>query len=74
MKKFMELNNPKSCLNKAYSDEMLFILLERDKAAPKTIRAWIAERISLGLNKYGDKQIEEARKCAEFMEAPIDSK
>lgn len=59
-----ELAFPDSCLNKAKDEEMLFVLLERDKAAPKTIRAWIRERIKLGLNKTGDAKLQDAVQCA----------
>ena len=57
-----------SCLNKALSDEMLFVLLGRDKAAPAAIRAWVEERIRLGKNQRTDEQIIEAEECARKME------
>jgi hypothetical protein len=69
VKKREELADSKSCLNKAYDDEMLFILLGRDIAAPAAIMAWIEERIRLGKNKRSDPQIIEARKCARDMAA-----
>jgi len=69
MKKDLEMSDPKSCLNKAKPDEMLFVLLERDHAAPKTIRTWIRERIKLGLNSINDPQILEAEACASYMES-----
>ena len=55
-----ELYNPNSCLNKANDDELIFVLLGRDKAAPIAILAWIEERIRLGKNKRDDLQIVEA--------------
>jgi len=58
----------KSCLNTAYDQEHLFILLARDPAAPAAIRAWITERLRLGRNKPGDEQIREAYECATLME------
>lgn len=57
-----------SCLNRARIDEMVFVLLGRDVAAPVAIRAWIAERIRLGKNAPDDAQILEAEYCALLME------
>lgn len=68
MRKRDELTNPAGCLFRARDDEMTFILLGRDKAAPVAIRAWIAERIRLGKNQPGDAQITEAEQCALVME------
>ena len=62
MRKCDELVSDKSCLNKANDDEMLFVLLGRDPAAPAAIRAWVAERINLGKNAT------EALACATTME------
>lgn len=63
-----EMTDPNSCLSKARRDEMLFVLQERDLAAPVAIRAWIAERIRLGKNQPDDAQIAEAERCAKIME------
>lgn len=68
MRKRDELEIPTSCLNRAADDEMLFVLLGRDVAAPAAIRAWVAERIALGKNKANDAQILEALRCALAME------
>jgi hypothetical protein len=73
MKKSTELTDPESCLSRAFPNEMLFVLLERDPAAPVAIRAWIKERIRIGRNKPGDGQILEAEACAKYMEAPDDA-
>lgn len=62
------IDNPQACLNTAYDQEHLFILLARDPAAPVAIRAWITERLRLGRNKPGDEQIREAYECAALME------
>lgn len=64
-----ELTNPASCMSKARDDEMTFVLLGRDAAAPVAIRAWVAERLRLGKNLPTDGQILEAERCAERMEA-----
>ena len=69
MIKHREISDPSSCLNRAREDEMTFVLLGRDSAAPATIRFWIAERIRLGKNQPSDPQIAEALACAQTMEA-----
>ena len=63
-----ELTNPKSCMSRAKDDEMTFVLLGRDAAAPHAIRAWVDERLRLGKNLVSDAQIVEALLCAEAME------
>lgn len=63
-----ELTNPDSCFNRARMDEMVFVLLARDVAAPSTIRQWVKERIARGKNIMTDRQIEEALLCADAME------
>lgn len=68
MLKRNELKDPQSCMNRAHEDEMTFVLLARDVAAPCAIRAWVVERVRLGKNTYGDAQIIEALACAERME------
>ncbi len=62
-----ELTNPQSCMSRAVDDEMTFVLLARDSAAPVAIEAWVAERIRLGKNNPGDAQIVEALDCADTM-------
>jgi hypothetical protein len=61
MRKKDEILNPNSCLNRAQVDELIFVLLERDEAAPIAIQAWIEARIRLGKNAPDDAQIKEAR-------------
>ncbi len=63
-----ELSDPRSCMSRAHHDEMAFVLLGRDVAAPVAIRAWITERIRLGKNSPTDEQITEALTCAIAME------
>jgi len=63
-----EIEDSRSCFNKANDDERLFVMLARDPAAPVAIRAWIAERLRLGKNMPGDEQIREAFECANLME------
>jgi hypothetical protein len=63
------MNNPLGCMAKAREDEMTFVLLGRDPAAPVAIRAWIIERIRIGKNSPGDAQLLEAELCARIMEA-----
>lgn len=69
MRKRDELTNPSACMVRARDDEMTFVLLGRDAAAPVAIRAWIAERIRLGKNQPGDPQLTEAEQCARTMES-----
>lgn len=80
MIKVKEKNDPESCFNKAKDDEMIFVLLARDPAAPAAIRAWVRARQFLnqmrpvGALTVGDlsnetSKIENALKCAERMEA-----
>lgn len=68
MRKRDELTDPQSCMNRANDEEMTFVLLARDAAAPAAIRAWVEERIRLGKNQRGDSQIIEAMQCAWIME------
>jgi hypothetical protein len=63
-----ELTNPNSCMSRAKDDEMTFVLLARDVAAPTAIRTWVKLRIGLGKNLPGDEQIIEALLCAGRME------
>jgi hypothetical protein len=63
-----ELNDPQSCLSRAHDDEMTFVLLARDPAAPVAVRAWLAERVRLGLNRLGDLEINEAEAIASIMD------
>ncbi len=69
MRKRDEFTNPKGCMFRAKDNEMTFVLLGRDIAAPFAIRAWIAQRIKIGKNLPTDPQIIEAEECAKTMEA-----
>ena len=69
MIKSQELADPQSCLNRARSDEMLFVLLGRDPAVPGAIRAWVVERIRLGKNQPNDPQILDAVQIAASIES-----
>lgn len=61
MRKREELTDPNSCLNKAKDDEMLFVLLGRDRASVRAVESWIDERIYLGLNQPEDQKIIDAK-------------
>lgn len=63
-----ETTDESSCLNRAREDEMLFVLLGRDRAAPAAIRAWIGERLRLRMNAVDDEQITQAEQAALVME------
>jgi hypothetical protein len=71
MVKREELSNPNSCMSRAKDDEMTFVLLGRDVAAPMAIRAWIYWRIMLKKNTHDDPQIKDALACAEQMERDL---
>lgn len=67
MRKKDELSK-KSCMTTAHPNEMVFVLIGRDPAAPVAIRAWVAERLRLGKNQETDAQITEAIDIARTME------
>lgn len=68
MRKIDEVNNSKSCFNKSREEEMLFVLLGRDPAAPVAIRQWAKCRLAMGLNRIDDPQITEALEAADAMD------
>jgi hypothetical protein len=65
VKKKDELSDPNSCFNKAGDDDMLFILLGKDHAAPAAVLAWIEERVRIERNLPDDPKLTEARQWAE---------
>ena len=67
MRKLEEFAKLNSCLNKANRDEMMFVFLGRDPAAPSAIEFWCKIRIEMGKNKPTDPQIIEALLCADTM-------
>jgi hypothetical protein len=69
MRKHDELSDPASCWNRALDEEWVFVLLARDEAAPATLRKWIAERIRLGKNRPGDRQLADVEQKAAALEA-----
>ena len=69
MRKKDELSKEHTCMRHAHPNEMTFVLLSRDAAAPVAIRAWVAERLRLGKNIETDEQIVEALACAQTMES-----
>jgi len=69
MRKKDELDKKHTCMAHAHPEEMVFVLLSRDTAAPVAIRAWVAERLRLGKNVESDEQIVEALACAVTMES-----
>jgi hypothetical protein len=62
-----ELLDPKSCLRRGGDNELIFVMLSRDRAAPHAIHTWANERVRLGLNTDKDAQIIEARALADQM-------
>lgn len=69
MRKKDELTKEHTCMQSAHPEEMTFVLLGRDVAAPVAIRAWVSERIRVGKNVETDAQIVEALECAVTMES-----
>ena len=69
MRKKDELSKKQTCMSSAHPEEMVFVLLGRDAAAPAAIRAWVSERLRLNKNIDTDPQITEAQECARVMEA-----
>lgn len=69
MVKSEELSNPQSCMNRARENELTFVLLGRDRAAPAAIRVWCDERVRLGKNSREDAQIVEAMDWVRTVEA-----
>lgn len=67
MLKFYEMAAEFSCWNKAKREEMVFVLLARDRCAPWAIYFWCLLRIITFKNKPLDHQIVEAIGCARFM-------
>jgi hypothetical protein len=67
VRKHQEMTNENSCMSKVRPNEMTFVLLARDSAAPSTIRYWVETRILQGKNKPDDPQILEALRCADIM-------
>lgn len=68
MLKHEEMSDPTSCLNKAADDEIIFVVLEQDDAAPDTIRFWVNKRIELGKNKPSDRKMTSALELADLIE------
>lgn len=69
MRKKDELSKDYTCMSSAHPEEMTFVLLGRDAAAPNAIRWWVAERLRTRKNIETDQQIIEALACANTMEA-----
>jgi hypothetical protein len=69
MRKKDELSKKHTCMQSAHPNEMTFVLIGRDAAAPHAIREWVNKRIELGKNQPGDEQIIEALACADTMES-----
>ena len=75
MRKQDELDDPRSCLNKAGPDEPLFVLRAHDIFAPDTVRAWISAvkhgyfLRGLEISDELAEKLEGAEGCATLMEA-----
>ena len=67
MRKRDELADPKSCLNLACDDELIFVLLARDSSAAHAVRCWVQDRIRTGMNTENDPKIIEALDWAQVV-------
>lgn len=60
------------CIQKAYNDERLFVLMTRDPSAPGVVVEWIKRNIDVQppekLHEALDCAIEMAKNCAHFNE------
>jgi hypothetical protein len=65
MLKRLELSTPTSCLNKASSDEPVFVLRAKDPFAAMTVRHWI----TMAEGTHETAKLEEAQKLADAMVA-----
>lgn len=69
MIKAQEIDNLESCLNKAASDEPLFVIRGKDICGGDTVREWTRKRVAAGKNHPQDQQILEALAIADAMQA-----
>jgi hypothetical protein len=67
MRKLFEDTDENSCFRRAKSNEMVFVLIGRDKVAPWAIYFWCVLRCLIGKNRWVDGQIQEALLCANTM-------
>ena len=65
MLKKLELFTATSCLNKAASDEPVFVLRAKDKLAPMTVRHWA----TMAEGRQEPAKLAEALQLADQMEA-----
>lgn len=68
-----EVISPNSCFNKALGNEMIFVLLARDRTAPWVVGIWCFLRVIFKLNHWTDRQIQEAWATAKTMSQTRDS-
>jgi len=64
MRKQQELTDPTSCLNRAQSDEPLFVLRAKDPLASMAVRHWI----TMALGVHEDEKRKEAHGIAASMD------
>lgn len=65
MKKRDEINDPKSCLNRAAEDEPVFTLRAQDRCAPAAVRDWAHRARGAGCD---EAKVAEAMELASEME------
>lgn len=68
MTKKENIDNLNSCWNTSKNGDIIFILKQKDKAGPATIRDWVARRVGMGLNSITDPQLQDAMRIADEIE------
>lgn len=58
----MSYKKTDKCIQKAFDDEMLFVLMTRDKTAPSIVLEWIKQNIHI----QPEEKLREAFECAIF--------
>lgn len=69
MTKKENIEDPNSCWNTSKDGDIIFILKQKDKSAPETIRFWAGNRVGKGLNLITDAKIQDALRIADEIEA-----
>lgn len=69
MTKKEAIEDPNSCWNTSKDGDIIFILKQKDKSTPATIRTWTRLRVNTGLNSVTDPQIQDALRIADEIEA-----
>lgn len=69
MTKKEAIEDPNSCWNKAHDNDIVFILIQKDPQAPKTIQLWAAMRVLFGNDDLNAPKITSALDIADKIDA-----